>query len=277
MNVHEFQFQKQVGWGTWLSNAAHTTLHCFLRITPWDGLLYRIGDIVNVILVQLVHSLCFFQKTLLRWMWSIVCHEKCFEIQQKPCFHNHQGSHWALPRDCLQQVGDRGRGRARSREGRASAGCTSGGSWQTQHIQQNRTGQDSLFRLVKRSGWLNHGLDLLLQVDLCRLQWFLCKPHLFISVAEYRRHVLPKSWTIIMENVVDIKKHASNTQAPLNHGPTRKCPVGFWNLSRTDQTPTEQRTLISFSGNNWFFYLDCLRVISNITICCIFCGSSFEW
>ena len=68
---------------------------------------------------------------------AILCVMMCFEIQQKPCFHNHQGSHWALPRDCWQQVGDRGRGRARSREGRASAGCTSGGSWQTQHIQQN--------------------------------------------------------------------------------------------------------------------------------------------
>ena len=271
MNVHEFQFQKQVGWGTWLSNAAHTTL------------LSKNNAARRLALSHRRHSQRHLGSTGPQSLFlpenspAILCVMMCFEIQQKPCFHNHQGSHWALPRDCWQQVGDRGRGRARSREGRASAGCTSGGSWQTQHIQQNRTGQDSLFRLVKRSGWLNHGLDLLLQVDLCRLQWFLCKPHLFISVAEYRRHVLPKSWTIIMENVVDIKKHASNTQAPLNHGPTRKCPVGFWNLSRTDQTPTEQRTLTSFSGDNWFFYLDCLRVISNITICCIFCGSSFEW
>ena len=47
----------------------------FLRITPRDGLLYRIGDVVNVILVQLVHSLRFFQKTLLRWMCRIVCRD----------------------------------------------------------------------------------------------------------------------------------------------------------------------------------------------------------
>ena len=200
----------------------------------------------------------------------------CFEIQQKPCFHNHQGSHWALPRDCWQQVGDRGRGRPRSREGRASAGCTSGGSWQTQHIYNRTDPQDSLFRLVKRSGWLNHGLDLLLQVDLCRLQWFLCKPHLFISVAEYRRHVLPKSWTIIMENVVDIKKQTCLEYAgTVESWPDQKMSSRL--LKSVTDGSNSNWTLISFSGDNWFFYLDCLRVISNITICRIFCGSSFEW
>ena len=135
--------------------------------------------------------------------------------------------------------------------------------------------QDSLFRLVKRSGWLNHGLDLLLQVDLCRLQWFLCKLHLFISVAEYRRHVLPKSWTIIMENVVDVKKTCLEYAGTVESWPDQKMSSRL--LKSVTDGSNSNWTLISFSGDNWFFYLDCLRVISNITICRIFCGSSFEW
>ena len=50
------------------SNKAGKIKESWVLITTRDSLLYLIGNIVNVVLIQLVQRICFSQKVLLRWL-----------------------------------------------------------------------------------------------------------------------------------------------------------------------------------------------------------------
>ena len=214
------------------SNKAGKIKESWVLITTRDSLLYLIGNIVNVVLVQLVQRLRFSQKVLLRWLVCKTFSNKAFffylcpvptKVAVKSCCKAACGEFWSawepdgsqeramLLQDVLLVVA--GTERLMDR------------IW-VLTLQLGKTGRQagSLFGSPSSS---------------CSAPQPSSTP-LQSSFAPRRGRILP-TCTACKLNFRSFRSnvfHASSMPALLGRDRTRKYPAGFWNLSQTGQTPT---------------------------------------